>query len=131
MNQPAFPTRMIAAEPDAIAPDGSEIRFLPQLAGGSMVHCRLPVGATTLAVVHRTVEELWYVLAGQGELWRSQDGEAAVASLIEGVAATIPLGAHFQFRNVGDVPLEILIVTMPPWPGADEAERVPDHWPPS
>ena len=37
-------TRMIAAAPDTLAPDGSEIRFLPQLGGGSMVHCRVPVG---------------------------------------------------------------------------------------
>ena len=42
---------------------------------------------------------------------------------------TIPLGTHFQFRNLGRVPMAFVIVTMPPWPGEDEAYRVPDFWP--
>ncbi|HEX2529225.1 MAG TPA: hypothetical protein VHL31_23370 [Geminicoccus sp.] len=58
MSQTLLTTCMIAAEPDTLAPDGSEIRFLPQLKGGSMVHCRVPAGGTTLAVRHRTVEEV-------------------------------------------------------------------------
>jgi mannose-6-phosphate isomerase-like protein (cupin superfamily) len=41
----------------------------------------------------------------------------------------IETGAHFQFRNTGNDDFEILIVTMPPWKDASEAERVPDHWP--
>ncbi|WP_222182974.1 cupin domain-containing protein [Geminicoccus harenae] len=123
------PAAMIAAEPDTLAPDGSEIRFLPQLKGGSMVHCRVPVGGTTLAVRHRTVEELWYVVGGVGEIWRSMAGEERVDHLCAGTAVTIPLGAHFQFRCTGDQPLDIVIVTMPPWPNMEEAERVADHWP--
>lgn len=114
---------------DVLAPDGSEIRFLPQLKGGSMVHCTLPPGGVSLAVTHRTVEELWYVLGGSGELWRRQDGIEEVTPLVPGTAHTIPLGAHFQFRNPGTEPLTFVIVTMPPWPGMDEAVRVPDHWP--
>ena len=77
---------------DVLAPDGSEIRFLPQLKGGSMVHCTLPPGAVSLAITHRTVEELWYVLAGAGELWRRQDGREQVVALVAGVSVTIPLG---------------------------------------
>jgi mannose-6-phosphate isomerase-like protein (cupin superfamily) len=123
-------TRMIAAAPDTLAPDGSEIRFLPQLGGGSMVHCRVPVGVTTMAVRHRTVEELWYVLDGVGEIWRRMDEEDRVDPLCAGTSVAIPLGAHFQFRNTGDTPLDIVIVTMPPWPNMEEAERVEDHWTP-
>lgn len=114
---------------DVLAPDGSEIRFLPQVQGGSMVHCTLPPGAVSLAVTHRTVEELWYVLTGTGELWRKQDGREQVVPLLPNTAHTIPLGAHFQFRSTGSEPLTFVIVTMPPWPGMDEAVRVPDHWP--
>ena len=34
-----------------------------------------------------------------------------------------------QFRNTGEEdPLEAVAVTMPPWPGADEAESVPGPW---
>jgi mannose-6-phosphate isomerase-like protein (cupin superfamily) len=114
---------------DVLAPDGSEIRLLPQLAGGSMVHCTLPPGAVSLAVTHRTVEEHWYVLAGEGLLWRRQAEREEVVPLRPGTAHTIPLGTHFQFRNPGAEPLVLLIVTMPPWPGMDEAVRVADHWP--
>ena len=77
---------------DVLAPDGSEIRFLPQVPGGSMVHCTLPPGAVSLAVTHRTVDELWYVLAGQGELWRRQGED-------ERVEATAP--AHRSLDPAG------------------------------
>ena len=111
------------------APDGSEIREL--VAGGraSMVHCTLPAGGVSLAVRHRTVEELWFVTGGQGAVWRKLEGEEAVVAVGPGSALDIPLGAHFQFRNTGTEPLVILIATMPPWPGADEAPRVAGHWP--
>jgi mannose-6-phosphate isomerase-like protein (cupin superfamily) len=131
MSDTLFEIHMMAAEPDTLAPDGSEIRFLPQLRGGSMVHCRVPVGTTTLAVRHRTVEELWYVVSGVGEIWRRSDQGEQIDQLCEGTAVTIPLGTHFQFRNSGESPLDIVIITMPPWPGADEAVRVQDHWQPT
>lgn len=94
-----------------------------------MVHCTLPPGGVSLAVAHRTVGELWFVLAGAGELWRRQgDGEEVVA-LLPHTAHSIPLGTHFQFRNPGAGPLTFVIVTMPPWPGMAEAVRVADYWP--
>jgi mannose-6-phosphate isomerase-like protein (cupin superfamily) len=97
-----------------------------------MVHCTLPPGAVSLAVTHRTVDELWYVVAGEGELWRrQQDGRERVEALRPHTAHSIPLGTHFQFRNPGTEPLVLVIVTMPPWPGMDEAVRVEDHWPTS
>lgn len=114
---------------DVLAPDGSEIRLLPQVKGGSMVHCTLPPGAVSLAVTHRTVDELWYVLAGGGELWRRQGEREEVVPLRPHTAHSIPLGTHFQFRNPGAEPLVLVIVTMPPWPGMDEAARVQDRWP--
>ena len=39
-----FATSRPAPRHDVLAPDGSEIRFLPQVTGGSMVHCTLPPG---------------------------------------------------------------------------------------
>jgi mannose-6-phosphate isomerase-like protein (cupin superfamily) len=124
-----FVSQTLSERHDVLAPDGSEIRLLPQLAGGSMVHCTLPSGAVSLAVTHRTVEELWYVLSGEGLLWRRQGECQEVVPLRPGTAHTIPLGTHFQFRNPGAKPLVLVIVTMPPWPGMDEAVRVADHWP--
>ena len=123
--------RALAAPMDARAPDGSEIRLLASGTRGSMAHCTLPPGQTTLAVRHRTVEEVWYVLGGEGELWRGEGGAERVDVLRPGISVDIPLGTHFQFRAAGEEPLCLLIVTMPPWPGEQEALRVPDHWPPS
>jgi len=125
----ALQSRGAAERYDVLAPDGSEIRLLVTGEQGSMVHCRLPPGGVSMAVRHRTVEEVWYVLSGQGELWRKRDAAERMEPLTPGLSVDIPLGAHFQFRTVGSEPLCVLIVTMPPWPGADEAARVPDHWP--
>ncbi len=111
------------------APDGSEIRPLLEVTRGGMSHCTLPPGGISHAVCHRTIEELWYILAGRGEMWRKQGDREEVVPALPGTCLSIPTGAHFQFRNTGDRPLEIVIATLPPWPGMDEAVRVDDHWP--
>ncbi|GBD44437.1 hypothetical protein HRbin40_01926 [bacterium HR40] len=128
-SNPIFESRAVPEKADVIAPDGSEIRLLPVLRSGSLVHCRLQPGQTSLAVRHRSVEEFWFVLRGRGELWRRQGAQEATVPLLPGTAHTIPVGTHFQFRNTGSEPLDMVIVTMPPWPGSDEAVRVDDHWP--
>lgn len=124
-----FATRSLPEAADTLAPDGSEIRILPQLSRGSMAHARLAPGAVSRAVVHRTVEELWYVLAGRGEMWRRQGEREEIVALRPGVALSIPVGTAFQFRNTGSEPLDIVLVTMPPWPGAEEAMPASGPWP--
>jgi mannose-6-phosphate isomerase-like protein (cupin superfamily) len=42
---------------------------------------------------------------------------------------SIPAGTHFQFRADRSGPLAAVGVTMPPWPGTDEAYEVPGAWP--
>lgn len=121
-------TRKQSPQPDVVAPDGSAIRLLVSGGRASTVHCSLQPGETTVAVRHRTVEEIWYCLAGRGELWRRLEGEEQVTELEPGVSADIPLGVEFQFRATGDTALEILIATMPPWPGEDEAVAVDGPW---
>jgi len=125
---PDFLTARAGAIADALAPDGSEIRLLGAVRGGSVVHCTLPPRRTSRAVRHRTVEEIWYVLGGRGQVWRRQGTREEVVDVEPGVALTIPLGVYFQFRTVGSEPLRFVIVTIPPWPGAEEAVRVKDHW---
>ena len=118
---PAFESSRVKAEYDLLAPDGSEIRLLHSLSGASVVHCSLPVGAVSTPVRHRTVEEVWVFLSGEGQVWRKQDARELVLDARAGLSLTIPLGTQFQFRNTGDVPLEFIIATTPPWPGEDEA----------
>jgi mannose-6-phosphate isomerase-like protein (cupin superfamily) len=126
----AFATTVLPATPDAIAPDGSEVRLLCRLAGGSMAHFRLPPGACSKAVVHRTVEELWFVTDGAGEMWRRVAEQEEVVPLRPGVALSIPVGTAFQFRAATGGELCIVGVTMPPWPGDDEAAPVEGPWRP-
>lgn len=124
-----FDYRQLGKEYDTLAPDGSEIRLLCQTSRGSMVHCTLNPGEVSVAVAHRTVEEVWYFLKGTGQVWRRQGDREWVVDVAVGVSLAIPVGAHFQFRTTGEVPLQFVIVTMPPWPDAGEAYRVPGHWP--
>jgi mannose-6-phosphate isomerase-like protein (cupin superfamily) len=121
--------RTAPSKPNVVAPDGSEITLLStSLERGSMVLCTLQPGMVTRAVRHRSVEEMWHVKRGVGRLWRSLQGDESTADLAPGVSATIPLGASFQFRCDGDHPLEIVIATMPQWPGEHEAVPSDGPW---
>ena len=124
----ALQNKMLAPAPDALAPDGSEVRLLAALAGGSFAHFTLAANLVSAAVSHRTVEEIWYFVAGQGEVWRKFGDEESVTEVKPGLALTIPLGAKFQFRAGPDGPLSFVAVTMPPWPGPDEAFAVAGPW---
>jgi mannose-6-phosphate isomerase-like protein (cupin superfamily) len=69
------------------------------------------------------------VLAGEGEMWRKQGDREEVVVLEPGVCLTIPIGTHFQFRACGATGVSAIGVTMPSWPGDDEAVAVDNHWP--
>jgi len=124
----SFTTKRLARDVDHIAPDGSEIRLLGRVNGGSFCHCTLPAGTTSAAVRNRTVEEVWYFLEGQGQVWRKQGEREETVDVSPEVCLTMPAGTHFQFRNTGPGPLCFVIATMPPWPGAGESEDVAGPW---
>ena len=124
-------TKSLPATPDAVAPDGSAVRVLLSLARGGMAHFALGPGETSTAVTHRTVEEIWFFLSGRGEMWRRLHGNEETVSVHAGVCVTIPLGTQFQFRTLGEDALAAVAVTMPPWPGEDEAIVVTGPWPPT
>jgi mannose-6-phosphate isomerase-like protein (cupin superfamily) len=127
-----FETMALPDDVTVIAPDGGEVRVLLALRGGSFAHFALQPGKTSIAVTHRTVEEIWYVVTGYGEMWRRQGEREEVVSLEPGVCLTIPLGTHFQFRCTGQEPLGAVALTMPPWPTErEEAYAVPGHWHPN
>ncbi|HEY7297895.1 MAG TPA: cupin domain-containing protein [Xanthobacteraceae bacterium] len=127
----SFATRQLPAGRDAVAPDGCDVRILLTLAAGGMAHFELAPGRTSKAVTHRTVEEIWFFIAGRGQMWRKQNGREECVDVFPGVCLTIPLGTHFQFRSVGREALAAVAVTMPPWPGEGEAIEVPGTWQPS
>lgn len=113
------------------APDGSRIWPLLRLPGASVAEIALAPGSTSRAVVHRTIDEIWYVLAGAGEIWRRQAAREETVALEPGVCLTIPCGTQFQFRAHGAEPLRVLGVSLPPWPGAGEALPADGAWTPS
>jgi mannose-6-phosphate isomerase-like protein (cupin superfamily) len=119
----AFETKPLGTAPDTTAPDGTDVRLLLSLGGGSMAHFELPAGAVSHPVTHRTVEEIWFVISGRGSIWRRQDGQERIDALAPGTSLTIPLGTDFQFRSEEGAP--------PPWPGTGEAVPVSGPWTPT
>lgn len=126
-----FETKRLPVQRDAVAPDGSHVRLLLGLPRGGMAHFELAPGETSTAVTHKTVEEIWFCLSGHGEMWRSTAEQEEVVFLEPGVCLTIPVGTRFQFRSSGDEPFAAVGVTMPPWPGPDEATVVEGTWKPT
>jgi mannose-6-phosphate isomerase-like protein (cupin superfamily) len=126
-----FETKALPAMRDAVAPDGSAVRVLLSLERGSMAHFELGPGQTSRAVAHRTVEEIWYVLKGRGEMWRKQNDREELVPMQPGVCLSIPVGTRFQFRCIGEEALAAIGVTMPPWPGGQEAYEVDGRWTPT
>ena len=123
-----FETKRLPLTPDVVAPDGSDVRVLARTERGSMAHFELAPGRASAAIRHRTVDEIWFVLSGRGEIWRKQGGREDIVALESGVSVTIPVGTYFQFRASGDTSLEAVGVTMPPWPGDTEAVPVSGKW---
>ncbi|HLY36333.1 MAG TPA: cupin domain-containing protein [Candidatus Limnocylindria bacterium] len=124
-----FETTSLPLQADARAPDGSEVRLLLRLRGGSLAHFQLAPGEVSVAVRHRTVEEIWFFLAGQGDMWRRLEGSEEVVGVEAGTCLTIPVGTDFQFRSCGHEALQAIGVTMPPWPGEGEAALIEGVWP--
>ena len=123
-----FATLPLPAEPTVTAPDGSDVRVLLALAAGSMAHFELAAGRVARAVVHRTVEEVWYIVAGRGEMWRRQGDREETVPLAPGICLTLPVGTQFQFRASPSERVAAVAVTMPPWPGEGEAVFVRGPW---
>src|SRR5258707_686695 len=95
MTSTGFHTKRLADNADAVAPDGSEVRLLCTTARGSMAGFRLMQGAVAKAVVHRSVEEIWYVTGGNGRIWRKFADREEVTILEPGVSLTITTGTQF------------------------------------
>lgn len=101
-----------------------------------MAHFSLASRQTSVAIAHRTIEEMWFFVGGQGEMWRRTEGadDETVITVATGEAITIPSSTHFQFRSSGSEPLAAVGATVPAWPGVGdlsgrgEAYLVPGPW---
>jgi len=124
-------TTTLPERPDAKSPAGADIRYLMDGTTGGMIHSTVPPHQINRATVHATVSEFWFILEGQGEIWRDDGVESGVTPLAPGTSIDIPVGTAFQYRCVGDEALKFICITMPPWPGDAEARYVPGIWPPT
>ena len=103
--QPTVPPTARRTAESLTAPDGSAVRLLLTEAHGatrcSMVEVSIPAGAVSRPVRHCTVEEVWYITAGRGRVWRCPPdlpaAEAAPVGVAAGDAIVIPTGWAFQF----------------------------------
>jgi Mannose-6-phosphate isomerase len=127
----SFKTMHIPMPRTAVAPDGSDVRVLLGLKRGGMAHFELGANQISIAVSHRTVEEIWFFMSGRGQMWRRRKGHSEIVDVYPNTCITIPLGTEFQFRSFGHEPLSAIGVTMPPWPGEDEARIIKGAWKPT
>jgi mannose-6-phosphate isomerase-like protein (cupin superfamily) len=121
-------TVRLPRQPDAKSPAGADIRYLVAGNTGNMIHSTVPPQQINRATVHATVSEFWYVLEGHGEIWRDNGKESSVTELLPGISIEIPVGTAFQYRNVAEVDLRFICISMPPWPGEQEATFVKGIW---
>jgi len=126
-----FDTKVLPATADDEAPDGSRVRKLLQLDDGGLAHFELAPRQTSTAISHGSVEEIWYFLSGSGEMWRKSGAAEETVDVRQGVSLTIPRETCFQFRSLGEEPLAAIAVTIPPWPGPEEATIVEGPWTPT
>ena len=125
---------VLPSEANYLAPDGLEVYLGAETnnAGDAgIARFEAPVGFVSLAVTHKTVDEIWYCISGEGiiavkdnalEKWKE-------VSLRPGVSVSLPLGVHFQTKNTGKDKLVILGTTTPRWPNdPEEAKPVPPYW---
>jgi len=112
------------------APDGSLVRLLLSINNLTTAQFEFPARSVSVAVQHRTVSEVWHVIAGSGDVW-SSDGPSTTVSVAAGHHLSIKAGEKFQVRVTSDDALIVLGVTTPPWPGEGEAEIVDGPWEPT
>lgn len=129
-----LPKGRAASAPDYISPDGADIRLVlrPEVEGTanhSVCEASFAAGQVSRAIRRRTVEESWYVLEGEAEVWRKPPGAdpatGTVTTIVSGEALNIPVGYSFQVRAWTRGRVRLLCSTVPPWPGPDEA--IPDE----
>src|ERR1700757_2175473 len=100
MSVDSWKSMRLPASPTVKAPDGSDVRVLLAGSRGSCAHFELAGGQTSTAVVHRTVEEIWFFLTGRGQMWLAPaEGDGGVIDVLTRDSLTTPPGAPLHFRS--------------------------------
>ena len=125
-------TKMLALEADVIAPDGCEVRILAQTPRGSMAHFTLGPGAGLARGGAPHGRGGLVLPLGPGPDVASAGRRAGDRRGGAGRVARRSRSARtFSCATTATEPLAAVAVTMPPWPGDDEAYLVDGKWPAS
>jgi mannose-6-phosphate isomerase-like protein (cupin superfamily) len=74
-------------------------------------HILLPPGTSIGPHLHREVSEFYYVMAGEGEVTLSAQGQGVeTVKIRKDDAVPIHLGDVHSFENTGTEPLEFLVI---------------------
>ncbi len=126
-----FCTVELSTAPVETAPDGSLVHVLAKVAGGSSARFELPAGAVSVAVVHKSVDEIWYFVSGSGRFWRGDANAEQTVNVRAGTSLSVAQGVCFQFAADPGQPLVAVGFTVPAWPGDAEAQPVEGPWQPT
>ena len=124
----AWKSQQLPDNPSYISPSGvTEIRTLPSFVEGEIVHARLPGGHPSTAARLNGCGEIFYILSGEGELWRRTGPVEAVTQLRPGRCVTLPPGIDFQYRATSER-MDFLVATAPRWQRSNWAEAERRYW---
>ncbi len=103
-----------------ITKDGSEVRELLHPKNSrvhklSIAEARVRPGGATKEHFHRTSEEVYYILSGEGEMYIDEEK----ARIKAGDVVLIPAGARHYVVNKGEEELIILCACSPPYSHED------------
>ena len=121
-------TKHVSDAPMRMSPSGdTEIRELLSFSEGGIAHATALVDKTPEAGSVSDFGELFYVLEGQGALWRATGALEDVVPLSAGVCASIPPGIDYQYR-AGKTSLKFLVSTAPQFQREKWVKAGRRHW---
>jgi len=120
MLEPSRPIVRLNSASLVTAPDGSSLHLLARTKHASLCHGELKANTVSTAVMHKTVEELWYVLSGEGSFYCEALNAGAPFDIGDGTSFALPPRSVFQFKCTSEHSLRFVITTLPAWPGDHE-----------
>jgi hypothetical protein len=84
-----LPGRLVAA-----APDGTAICTI-QLPDGRLSHFEFAPGNISYALMHKSIEEKWYLLRERDKMWRTHESHEDIVPVEAGVCIARPLDTQF------------------------------------
>ena len=124
----AWSTGTLPLEPTRTAPSGNvDIRMLPNLPSGEITHAQVASRSTSSSAFLDSMTEFFYVLDGEGQLWRQFGKDEEVIELKQGRCVSIPAKVHYQFQCTTP-PLSFLVVVAPRWDVKSWHEVSEGYW---